>query len=331
MASVGRIDDFLATLHREIVQRAAGEQVHTIYFGGGTPSVLSVDQIGGILSTIRSVFNCSSVAEITLEANPEQLSAPFLDGLGGLGVNRLSIGIQSFDDNHLRTMSRRHTAAEAVAAVKSAQNAGFGNISVDLIYGLPFMTIPQWKHNVEMVAGLGVQHISAYHLTIEPRTAFAVRGMEPVADSVSEVHYNILCGGLGSAGFEHYEISNFALPTHRSLHNSAYWNSTPYLGFGASAHSYNGGRVRRWNVSNLNKYIAFADYFDSETLTDADIHNEFIMTRLRTADGFLVREYFEKFGREFTNAAGLSVADGRVFIAPEKWLVSDSIISALFI
>lgn len=331
VASAARVCDFVDAVCREISLRAdLSTGVSTIYFGGGTPSVLSAAQLAQILAAQRSAFDCSDVTEITLEANPEQLTAQFLSNIRAAGFNRLSIGIQSFVDQHLGLMGRRHTAAQAIAAVRAAQNAGFTNISIDLIYGLPFMSEQQWQSNIEQALQLGVQHISAYHLTIEPRTAFARQGLVAVSDITSERHYTMLKQALAKGGFEHYEISNFALAGFRSKHNSSYWNSTPYFGFGPSAHSYNGGRVRRWNVASLPKYLSLDSYFESEILTDADIHNEFIMTRLRTADGFSASDYFSKFGRRI-EPVPLLVFDGdRIYITPEKWLVSDSIIASLF-
>lgn len=332
VASSSSVDNFMNAICAEIASRGdLSEEVSTIYFGGGTPSTLDIEQLSRILDALRLVFNCSAVKEITLEANPEQLTPAYLFALRSIGFNRLSIGIQSFVDEHLIAMGRRHTANDAQTAVQAARAAGFDNISVDLIYGLPFMSTTQWEFNLQSAVALGVQHISAYHLTVEPLTVFARRGMVAVDETVSEQHYTMLCWALASAGFEHYEISNFALPEFHSAHNSNYWNSTRYLGFGPSAHSYDGALIRRWNVSDLKRYCSLIDYFEDEILTDRDLHNEYVMTRLRTLAGFSLSEYNELSSRSLQHIQGITIKGDRAFIAPEQWLVSDAIISSLFL
>lgn len=316
----------------EIASRGdMSDKVSTIYFGGGTPSTLAIGQLSRIVNALRVAFDCASAREITLEANPEQLTPEYLSALRSIGFNRLSIGIQSFVDEHLAAMGRRHTACQARIAVQTARSAGFDNISVDLIYGLPFMSTAQWEFNLQNAVSLGVQHISAYHLTVEPLTVFARRGMVAVDETVSEQHYKMLCAALDGAGFEHYEISNFALPSLRSTHNSNYWNSTRYLGFGPSAHSYDGALIRRWNVSDLKRYCSLTDYFENETLTDIDLHNEYVMTRLRTSAGFSLSQYGALSARSLPHVQGITIDGDRVFIAPEQWLISDAIISSLFL
>ncbi len=270
-------------------------QFSTIYVGGGTPSLLTPEQLQGLLDHAAALWDCSMLREVTLEANPEDLTGNYIAGLAKTGFNRLSIGVQSFDDGLLRLMNRRHDAQRAREAVAAAQRAGFDNISIDLIYGIPGMTDAQWERSLDEAIGLGVQHISAYHLTIEPGTVFGKMFGEnetnhpvsrsdgsqsrvgtnhpvsrsgchpsaggefptrPVTEEESERQFETLRRKLGEAGFEHYEISNFALPGRRAVHNSAYWSGEPYLGVGPSAHSFDGDRRREWVSADVEKYIA---------------------------------------------------------------------------
>lgn len=305
-------------------------QTDTLYFGGGTPSVCSVEQIGRLIRTVRKLWGVVDFREVTLEANPEDLTPEYLEGLKHAGVNRLSIGIQSFVDEHLQKMNRRHTAMRACDAVRDAQAAGFNNITIDLIYGLPWLSEEQWSSNITQALALGVQHISAYHLTIEPKTVLGKQRLQPVADQISELHFNMLHTRLTQAGFEHYEVSNFAMKGYRAIHNSGYWQGLAYLGVGPSAHSYNGTSERHWNVSS-NKLYLDETGAQGEILTDIDRHNEYLMTRLRTCDGFRLDEYQKLFGRKILPVAGLVIADGVARISPRDFLISDSIISSLFL
>ena len=288
--------------------------ISTIYFGGGTPSLLSPNQIARILQTI----NATQAIEVTLEANPGDLTPDYLHAIREAGVNRLSIGIQSFDDEVLRRIGRRHTAAEAKAAVKAAQAAGFDNISIDLIYGIPTQLSPlnpqlstlnpqlsplnppllAWQDQIRQALQLGVQHISTYCLSYEEGTRMT-RMLEQgeiteVDEDTENAMYDLLVSQLKEAGFEHYEVSNFALPGYRSRHNSSYWNRTPYIGLGAGAHSYDGVRTRSWNPDNLEEYIRAMERGEDaatyETLTDTDLYNERIMLGLRTAEGIALSE-----------------------------------------
>lgn len=331
-ASLVRRDDMIEAIKAEIVnRRALVPSVRTLYFGGGTPSVCTPDQIGSLINLVRDLWQTGHFEELTLEANPEDLTPSYLSAIRAAGVDRLSIGIQSFDDDHLRRMNRSHTATQAVRAVASAQAAGFDNITIDLIYGLPWMTERQWRSNVEQAIALGVQHISAYHLTIEPRTIFGKRGLQPVDDAVSESHFSILRQMLIGAGFEHYEVSNFALNGRRAIHNSGYWRGEAYLGVGPSAHSYDGMRRRYHNVSSNRIYLDGRESLLCEELRDEDLHNEYVMTRLRTADGFSIKEYENRFDRKPEVVPGLIVENGIARIKPEDFLMSDSIICSLFI
>ena len=321
----------LATLNSK---RSTPNPITTIYFGGGTPSLLSPDQIARILHTI----DAPQAIEVTLEANPGDLTPNYLRAVREAGVNRLSIGTQSFDDEVLRLIGRRHTAAEAKAAVKAAQAAGFDNISIDLIYGIPstiispnykqdgaapdciginfqpHLHVPSplnsqlsaWQEQIRQALQLGVQHISTYCLSYEEGTRMT-RMLEQgeineVDEDTENAMYDLLVSQLKEAGFEHYEVSNFALPGYRSQHNSNYWNRTPYMGLGAGAHSYDGARTRSWNPDNLEEYIRAQEMEETphsesastmatyETLTDTDLYNERIMLRLRTAEGIAINE-----------------------------------------
>jgi oxygen-independent coproporphyrinogen-3 oxidase len=347
------VAEFLEALKREMValqsRNADGDffvaqKLDTVYIGGGTPSTLSPEQLQGLLKHAAGVWDCSDLQEITLEANPEDLSDDYLARLADTAFNRLSIGIQSFDDDLLRLMNRRHDAARAKNAVKAAQKAGFDNITIDLIYGIPGMTRSQWEHSLDEAIALGVQHISAYHLTIEPGTAFGKRNLQPVHEAESEWQYETLRGKLGDAGFEHYEISNFALPGCRAVHNSAYWIGEPYWGVGPSAHSFDGERRREWVVSDVGEYIAEVGtkaIYEGETLTDGELFNERIMTALRTFDGLDLAETERRFGRErmaglvknsnkFVSKGLMREKEGKLTIPPEKFLLSDYIIASLF-
>lgn len=341
--SLARKGEVLAATAREMRERAsllAGTTLRTIYFGGGTPTVCSPEELGGLLACAREVFDCSKVEEITVEANPDDLSEEYLWGLRQQGVNRLSIGIQSFRDEDLRMMNRRHSAEEAVAAVERARGAGFDNISIDLIYGLPTATLEDWRANVERAISLGVEHISAYHLTIEENTLFGKKGVATAPEELSEREYGVLCEMLREAGYEHYEISNFAKPGKRSRHNSAYWRGTPYLGLGAGAHSFDGEATRSWNIPSITKYIEGSS-IESETLSLQERYEEVVMVSLRTAEGVDLdelearfgaakREQFWRIAEPFLGAGILRQNGGKIAFAEEHWLVSDGVIAEFF-
>lgn len=325
-----------------------GEPLRSLYFGGGTPSLCTPAEIGGLIRHAAQLWDLSQVREVTLEANPDDLSAPYLEALRREGVDRLSLGIQSFRDDDLRWMHRRHTAAAAVRAVQDARAAGFDNLTIDLIYGLPGMTLAAWDDNLRQAVDLDVEHISAYHLTLEPGTVFgrrAARGeLAPADEQAGRAQFDRLRERLSAAGFEHYEVSNFARAGRRALHNSGYWFGEPYLGVGPSAHSYD-GRIRRWNHADLGRYLDGLPqnaFYETETLGDDDRYNEYLMTRLRTDRGIDAEElrglfgarklqYFETRAARFV-AAGLMVRDPRRYRLPgEAFFVSDGIISDLFL
>lgn len=266
--------------------------VETIYFGGGTPSLLTSEELQSILATIHAHFEVHSEVEITLEANPDDIDTPKVKAWVSVGVNRLSIGLQSFHAESLEWMNRAHTVAQSIACITIAQQAGISNISIDLIYGLPNMDNEVWGKEIQTALQLGVQHISAYCLTVEPNTVLASwvkkEKIQPVSNEFQNEQFTILQKELLTAGFEHYEISNFALPNFISKHNSSYWKGAMYLGIGPSAHSYD-GKYRSWNIANNQRYIqGIVDnqpVFDFELLTKENQFNELILTGLRTKWG----------------------------------------------
>lgn len=303
--------------------------LETIYIGGGTPSILSPDEISDIFKAIYDTFPTDGIIETTFEANPDDITEQYCRTLLKLGVNRLSIGIQSFIDSHLKTMNRRHDGKQAVSAIKYAQKAGFRNITADLIYGLPFMNENEWEFNLDTIIGLGVQHISAYHLTIEEGTVFARKNLKPVSEETSQTHYRILCEKLTAAGFHHYEISNFAKPGYEAVHNSGYWTGKPYVGIGPSAHSFDGNNHRYWQPSDINRWLS-GEKAGEEFLTTEQRTEEIIMTSLRTADGLAAptADTLKKAAR-FINDHLMSYDNGHLRILPEHFLLSDYIISEL--
>ena len=269
------------------------EEIKTIYIGGGTPSTLDCET----LYRIVQCYSALNPQEFTLEANPGDITTEKVQAWRAMGINRLSIGIQSFDDGLLQLIGRRHTATQAQQAVSIAQTAGFDNISIDLMYALPSQTMEQWQHDVAKALQLGVQHISTYGLIYEQGTVLTTlleHGVIEAVDEDTEMQmYDYLVEELIANGFEHYEVSNFALPNYKSKHNSSYWNETPYIGLGAGAHSYN-GKTRKWNVSNIDTYIeqtvAHNLQPEQEVLTEEDRHTERVMLGLRTNQGITIDE-----------------------------------------
>lgn len=294
-------------------------EVPSIYFGGGTPSLLTPGELERLFTAIRQADywgGAAGATEITLEANPDDLSQETIAMLGDSPVNRLSIGIQSFDEADLRFMNRAHNAAEALTAVERVRAAGFDNLSIDLIYGGQTTSDATWQRNLDLTTELGVDHIASYALTVEPKTALghhvATGAVPDTSDERFAVQFGMLVDHLTEAGYEHYEISNFARPGHRSRHNSGYWTGEPYLGVGPGAHSFDGACRRRWNVSNNARYAkVWAEIedregflaagpllFEEEILTDRDRYNEYIMTGLRRIEGVSAGELRAHFGAE---------------------------------
>lgn len=345
-ANLKRLPEVLDKMCIEIAQRAdylKGEQILTRYFGGGTPSLLTPDQLRQLLDTTASHFDCSQVEETTLEANPDDLTEPYLRALRQLGIDRLSLGIQSFDDDCLRLMNRRHTAQEAIEAVKRAQDAGFDNLTIDLIFGVPGFGGESLERSIETACSLGIQHLSAYLLTIEPKTRFGIMAkkgeLEEIPDDRAEAEFQLIHNRLSEYGFEHYEVSNYALPNYRARHNSRYWDGTPYLGIGPAAHSFDGDS-RQWNVASVEHYLA-GETPEREVLGEVERREEFLMTRLRTAEGLTLDEVKKRFGTPYqmrlSEAAkrfekeGLILREGnRLRIPPERFLLSDYVIGSMF-
>jgi oxygen-independent coproporphyrinogen-3 oxidase len=303
--SLGTQQQLTAAIAKEIGMQKdylGNESIGTIYFGGGTPSILTKDQISSILRAVTDNFSVTSTAEITLEANPDDLSKEKLEELRQIGVNRLSIGIQSFRDDILTFFNRAHNSAEAVRSINDARAAGFHNISIDLIYGVPGQDNVNWEAGLYEALKFSPQHISAYSLTIEERTAFgkwkAANKLTPMEEGLVADQFEVLMETLTRKGYEHYEISNFSLPGYHSQHNSSYWNRTKYLGVGPSAHSYD-GVSRQFNVPNNSTYVRKVEAgeipSERELLTTADKINEYFMIGLRTSAGcdleFLSKDY----------------------------------------
>ncbi len=324
------------------------EKVTTVYFGGGTPSLLKQDDLVAIIQKLRAVFTITGEAEMTLEANPDDISAENLVGWKDAGINRLSIGIQSFLEADLRWMNRAHNAAQAYAAVRLAQQAGFHNITIDLIYGTPGLSDEGWMQNIETAIGLNIPHLSCYALTVEPKTALyqliKTKQLENIDTEKQARHFSILTSRLASAGFEHYEISNFAKPGFRSRHNSSYWQGKPYLGLGPSAHSFNGSS-RQWNVANNSLYLKSMENnqvpFEQELLTPVQQLNEYIMTSLRTIEGLSLERVTTNWGPEKSGqlmhaaqkhigAGHMVFADHVLQLSEKGKLLADGIAADLF-
>ncbi|MCW3462686.1 radical SAM family heme chaperone HemW [Chitinophaga nivalis] len=325
------------------------DTVHTIYFGGGTPSLLEPAELTALLEKIRSVFSVAPDAEITLEANPDDLSRPKLEMLKAAGINRLSIGVQSFHETDLTWMNRAHNSGQALACIQLAQELGFQNITIDLIYGGPTLSDEGWEENVKQAIALGIPHLSCYALTVEPGTALdhfiRKKKMAPTDADKAARHFELLMQWLKAAGYEHYEISNFALPGWHSRHNSSYWQGKPYLGLGPSAHSFN-GHSRQWNIANNAQYIksitAGAVPFEIESLTSIMVFNEYIMTSLRTAAGCNLEWVAEKFdtahvthllqnSTAFINDGKMERVGETLRLTPAGRLFADGIAAALFL
>lgn len=306
-------DAYISALLREMEIRRdylQNKKVETIYFGGGTPSRLQLQDFEPIFEGIYRLFPVSDIPEITIEANPDDLSGNYVSSLKTLPVNRISIGIQSFVDEELRLLNRRHTAQEAVDTVERCKDVGLTNISIDLMYGLPGQTMKTWLSSVDKAVALDVSHISAYSLTYEEGTVIYKMmehaDIEPIDDDLYEQFFRMLTKRLAVAGFVHYEISNFAkcsssYPDGRiSLHNSSYWNGTHYLGLGPSAHSYDGDS-RSWNVSSISEYIKTINerdgvFYETERLDERTKYNDFLITHLRTMWGISLEDLRREFG-----------------------------------
>ncbi|CAM4250212.1 radical SAM family heme chaperone HemW [Gillisia limnaea] len=325
-----------------------GKEVQTIYFGGGTPSLLASKELDQLFDTIFSNYRVAENAEITLEANPDDLSREKLELLKASKINRLSIGVQSFFGEDLKLMNRAHNATEALESIQMAKKY-FDNISIDLIYGIPDMSEERWKKNIEIALELGLPHFSCYALTVEPNTAlkkFIDKGIiKPVDDDAAKAHFEILTKTLKVAGFVHYEFSNFGKPGYFSQNNTAYWTGKPYLGIGPSAHSYD-GESRKWNVNNNTLYIKSLQKgsipAEAEKLSVKDKYNEYVMTHLRTMWGVSPEEVRERFGEVFKeylleqatqhlNEGFLKMEHGNLHVTEKAKFLSDGIAADLFL
>ena len=332
-------------MHRELDEQQGfltDRAIRTIYFGGGTPSLLHPSEIERLIEHSRQIFDCSAVEEITIEVNPDDITDDYVSALRQTSVNRISMGIQSLNDECLQFMGRRHNAAGAVSAVNRLRHAGFDNISVDVIFGVPGFE-ESLESTLTEVLKLNVEHISAYHLTIEPATRFgkmlAKGDISQVSEQRSEDEFLTVHQRLTEAGFEHYEVSNFAKPSRRSRHNSSYWTGTQYLGIGPGAHSFN-GTTRRWCDQDVKEYCQAVEY-GSETLSAIDRLNEYIMVSLRRVEGIDLETISSHWSREDAERieraaepfleSGWLVKDGaKIAVPADHFLVSDTIIGELF-
>jgi len=318
----------------------------SVYFGGGTPSLLSENELVLILSTIKQVFTLTDSCEITLEANPDDIDIERLTNWKKAGINRLSIGLQSFKESDLTWMNRAHSVDEALKCVDLARKSGILNISVDLIYGLPNLSMQEWKQHIDTVLAMEVQHVSAYCLTIEEKTALhhlvKSEKIVPAGEDDQSEQFIYLIERLKAAGFNHYEISNFGLPGYEAIHNSNYWKGAHYVGVGPSAHSFD-GKSRQWNVSNNTLYLKNFEansYFEIEYLSPKDRWNELLLTGLRTSYGvktdqlFAIldpsADFFETL-TEFKQNNWLIEENGTLFLTSEGRLKADHIASELFV
>ncbi len=338
-------------IEKELVLRKNefNEQIHTIYLGGGTPSILTIDELKGIFKCIHSNYSVAKNAEISLEANPDDLSKSYIKGLKKLGINRLSIGVQSFFDSDLHFMNRAHTSYEAIKAIKDAQDVGVENITIDLIYGIPGLSPAKWQKNLDTFLALDIPHLSSYALTVEPKTVLAhqikSKKIEALDDELAKAHFDVLLSFMKGNEYLHYELSNFAKEGFLSKHNTSYWQGKSYLGIGPSAHSYN-QKSRSWNVANNVAYINTLKEGirpnKVEYLTMSMRYNEYIMTGLRTMWGISLDTIKKNFGQKYSSylvkniqkylqkGALELVNKNRVVVKTEKFFLVDGIISDLF-
>ena len=332
-------DLLIEALIKEYHRRAAEltDKVETLYLGGGTPSIIAPDR----LARLCKALPLDDVREFTIEANPEDVNQTSVRAWRDMGVNRVSMGIQSFDDTQLRAIGRRHSAEDARRAINCLLDGGISNISCDLIYGLPDQTIQSWERSLTELLSYRLPHISAYCLSYEPGTALYAKmtagKIEPADDSVLDRMYKVLCKAAASAGYEHYEISNFALPGMRSRHNSSYWNETPYLGLGPGAHSFD-GVVRRYNTIDLKTYVKTADITVIDEETGDQLFNDKLITALRTSDGLDVStlpadraDYIIKACSSFISNGSMTITDSRLRINEDFWLRADAILRELIV
>lgn len=354
--SLKKKSELINALTKELLLRKEefkNKKVETIYFGGGTPSLLTIEELGVLISEVYKNYDVTENPEITLEANPDDLvsvraqSRTIFESYKSIGINRLSIGIQSFFEEDLKLMNRAHNAEEAKNCLEEATKY-FDNISIDLIYGIPGMSNERWIQNIETALSFNIPHISSYALTVEPKTAldtFIKKGIiENVDDELAQEQFHILMEKLETAGFIHYELSNFGKPDFFSRNNSAYWQGKSYLGIGPSAHSFD-GEHRSWNVRNNTKYIKSLEAnqlpIETETLSTTDKYNEYVMTGLRTIWGVSLQKVENDFGSNYKkylleqsqkhiDEHLLYLDDGKLLVTKKAKFLSDGIASDLF-
>ena len=348
--SLKKKDELVNALAKELELRKdefKNQIIENIYFGGGTPSLLSIDELQFLIDAVYKHYEVSENPEITIEANPDDLTTQQITSISTSPINRLSIGIQSFFESDLKLMNRAHNSEEAKNCLEEATKH-FDNISVDLIYGIPGMSNERWIENIETALSFNIPHISSYALTVEPRTALATfikKGIiENVDDDLAQEQFHIMVEKLEAAGFVHYELSNFGKPGYFSRNNSAYWQGKPYLGIGPSAHSFD-GKHRGWNVRNNSKYIKALEEnklpIETETLTKIDKYNEYVMTGLRTIWGVSLEKVKKNFGEDYKiylleQAQKhiiqhlLYLDDGKLLVTKKGQFLSDGIASDLF-
>ena len=329
---------FIEALKKEIdLQKGylGNEIIETIYFGGGTPSVLSAEEINQLFHQIQSNFSISEKAEITFEANPDDLTKSYLQSLKSTPINRLSIGVQSFIEEDLKYLNRVHTASQAYNSIKRAQDTGFENMSIDLIYGIPTLTPDNWNKNLDTFFELTLTHLSAYALTVEPKTALEVlirkQKIKPVEEDRILDHFKILLEQMKQKGYIHYEISNFCKEPYYSMHNKNYWFRKSYLGLGPSAHSFNGDS-RQWNISNIQKYISSVSTGEIpkeiEILSIDQKFNEYILTSLRTIWGVDPNYIHKQFGmsylRRFEGGIKKHITENNINLKDQRYCLTDS-------
>lgn len=342
----------IATIIDELTFRKdffdANDTISSIYFGGGTPSVLSLQEIDEILGSVFNHYSVDENVEITFECNPDDLDKEYLKGLKFVGINRLSIGVQSFNDEHLKWMNRSHNANQSLKCLEDAEQIGFENITIDLIYGLPHLSDDEWSKTVDQAFNMQINHLSAYSLTMEENTPYiklVKQGKyEKPNDDISSKHYHILTQLTNELGWEHYEVSSFCKPSNYSRHNSSYWNGKKYLGVGPSAHSFD-GKSRYWNVSSNKSYLEYIptreNFFESEELNISNRLNENIMTGLRTKWGIdlgtLSKDYkydisnlFREDIKYWVSLNWVVIKDSNMRLTDEGMLFADHIASTLF-
>ena len=345
-ADLRRLGAVAEAMHRELDARRDSLRASpppSPSLGAGPPPLCPPAPPGRLLEHPAGRSDVSQVEETPREANPDDRPPEYLAALRRLGIDRLSIGVQSFDDDCLRLLNRRHSTARAIEALRDARREGFDNLTIDLIFGIPGFGGDSLRRTLDTALETGVEHISAYHLTIESNTAFGRRMAQgrfaPVEEAVSEEEFLEVHDRLTAAGYEHYEVSNFARPGFRARHNAAYWHGVRYLGIGPAAHSFDGGE-RHWNPSSVERYIEGAAA-ENETLTERDRYNEYVMTRLRTVEGIDLREVAGRFGTEraaripeavrpWVERGTVVIRGERVSVPPRRMLLSDAVIETLF-